>query len=261
MEPLQEGPTPLYVQLADQLRQQIEAGDLEPGSALPSEPDLVRRYNLSRTTVRQALNLLADENVIIKVQGKGTYVRQPAIQQDLMSLQTITEIVTRAGLVPDVQVLAVESQTQVAPHVVKQLQLSPDDRVVRVKRVHLVEQQPIAYAVIYLSGRFEWRFSVEDLTKQSIYAWLEEQADVLVDQGQQIIRATAASDEVAAALNVEAGEPVLYVESTSTSETGVPVDYTEFYFPSDRYALVVMLRRTHRGISLEEVHADLGENS
>jgi len=256
---MQEGPTPLYVQLADLLRKDIEEGVLKPGIALPSEPTLVKQYNLSRTTVRQALNLLVDQDFIVKVQGKGTYVRQPSVQQDLVSLQTINEVLTSAGLAPEVQVLSVDSQIQITSNVRHQLQLNPEDKVLRVKRLHLVDGQPIAYAVIYLSSKFEWRFSVEDLTHESIYSWLETQSDVVVDRGRQIIQAIAASETVAEALDVSEGEPILYVENTSMTEANVPIDFTEFYFPSDRYSLVIALHRTQRGISLTGVHANLDE--
>ncbi len=260
MEFMQDGPTPLYVQLADLLRQHIEEGVLEPGVAIPSEPNLVKQYNVSRTTVRQALNMLASQNFIVKVQGKGTYVRQPSVQQDLISLQTINEVLTSAGLSPEVQVLSVESQIGIDPKIRKQLHITEDDKVLCVKRLHLVDKQPIAYAVIYLSSKFEWRFSVEDLTHQSIYSWLESQSDVVVDRGQQVIQAVAASEDVAEALDVNTGIPVLYVENTSMTQSGDPIDFTQFYFPSDRYALVVSLHRTHRGISLTNVHANLDES-
>lgn len=252
-----EGPTPLYIQLADLLREQIASGALSPETALPSELDLMQAYNVSRTTVRQALTLLAEDNIIIKVQGKGSFIQRPAITQELMSLQTISEVLTSAGLVPEVRVLSVDMQAAISPHIRQQLQVMPDETVVCVKRVHLVEDQPIAYAVIYLSGKFDWRFSVDDLKQQSIYAWLESKSNVLVDRGRQVIRATAATEDVAQRLDLEAGSPVLQVENTSTTSEGTPIDFTEFYFLPDRYSLVVSLQRTHQGISLFNVEAEV----
>jgi GntR family transcriptional regulator len=256
-ELIPDGPTPLYIQLATLLREQIGDGTLLPGAALPSELDLMQTYNVSRTTVRQALTLLADDNVIIKVQGKGSFIRQPTITQELMSLQTITEVLTSAGLVPQVRVLAVEMQADISPYIREQLGVDPTETVVCVKRQHLVEDQPIAYAVIYLSGRFDWRFSIDDLKRQSIYAWLETESHIQVDHGRQLIRATAASEEVATRLGLPTGSPVLYVENTSSTADGTPIDFTEFYFPPDQYSLVVSLRRTHHGVSLTSVEAEM----
>jgi GntR family transcriptional regulator len=254
-ELLPEGPTPLYVQLADLLREQIMSGTLSPDTALPSELDLMQTYNVSRTTVRQALTLLADDDVIIKVQGKGSFVRQPAITQELMSLQTISEVLTNAGLIPEVRVLTIDMQTDIFPHIRQQLQAENDESVVCVKRQHLVDDRPIAYAIIYLSSKFDWRFSIDDLKRQSIYDWLETKSNIQVDQGRQVIRATAASQEVAAQLDLDPGSPVLSVENTSTTADGTPIDFTQFYFPPDQYSLVVSLRRTHHGVSLTNVEA------
>lgn len=256
-ELIPDAPTPLYVQLANMLRDQIAQGQLSPGVALPSELDLMQAHNVSRTTVRQALTLLAEDNIIIKVQGKGSFIQQPAITQDLMSLQTVNEVLTSAGLVPQVKVLVVDMQAAITPYIQQQLQVEPDETVVCVKRVHLVEDHPIAYAVIYLSGKFDWRFSVEDLKQQSIYAWLETKSNILVDRGRQVIRATAASEEVATLLDLYVGSPVLRVENTSTTADGTPIDFTEFYFLPDRYSLVVSLHRTHSGVSLTRVEAEV----
>jgi GntR family transcriptional regulator len=260
MKPLvAHGPTPLYVQLADILREQIVNSGSEEGSALPSEPDLMETYKVSRTTVRQALTLLTDENIIVKVQGKGSFVQKPAISQDLMALQTINEVLTSAGLESETRVLMVDMDAAITPYIQQQLQVKDDETVVCVKRLHLVDDRPIAYALIYLSGKFEWRFSVEDLRRQSIFAWLESESNVLVDRGRQVIRATAASEEVAALLDLEPGSPVLNVENTSTTADGTPIDFTEFYFLPDQYTLIVSLRRSHSGVSLDRVAAEVGK--
>ena len=256
-ELIPDGPTPLYVQLADVLREQINADAFLPGTALPSELELMQSYNVSRTTVRQALTLLADDNIIIKVQGKGSFIQQPTVTQELMSLQTVTEVLTSAGLIPFVRVLSVDMQADIRPHIRQQLQLEENETVVCVKRQHLVKDRPIAYAIIYLSGKFDWRFSADDLKRQSIYAWLEAESHILVDRGRQVIRATAANEDVASRLDLFPGSPVLFVENTSTTAEGTPIDFTEFYFPPDQYSLVVSLGRTRRGVSLTSVEAEM----
>lgn len=251
------GPTPLYIQLADWIRTQISDGVFTPGVAIPSEPDLVERYQVSRTTVRQALNLLAEEDIIIKVQGKGTFVRQPEVTQDLVSLQTINEVLTNAGLMPTVEVLSVETLSVVPPIAKEELQVAADQTVVRVKRLHRVEKHPVAYAEIYLSGHFEWRFSIDDLKEKSIYSWLEEQSQIEVHSGRQVIRATAANNEVSALLELPLGSPILYVENTSHTIQQTPIDFTQFYFPPDLYSLEIGLQRTTKGISVARVQADV----
>lgn len=257
---IEPGPVPLYSQLEGILRAQIDGGELQPGMALPSEQDLVTTYKLSRTTVRQALTGLVEDGMVVRVRGKGTYVARPEVTQALVSLRTINEVLTSAGLVPEVRVLDLSMDPDVPPHVRRQLELLPGEAIVRVRRQHLVHKRPIAYATIYLSGRFQWQFSPEDLTRQSIYTWLEEQQHVTINTGFQLITATAADEVVAVALGLQPGDPVLYVESTSRADTGVPIDHTEFHFPPNRYALAVTLRRTRTGVSLESVSVGSAEH-
>lgn len=257
MHVVEDSSVPLYLQLEKILRGQIAIGTIEPGAALPSENELVDTYNVSRTTVRKALDRLAEDGVVVRVQGKGTYVSQPEVTQDLRSLRTISEVLTQAGFIPEVEVVAVDVNYTAPPYVTAQLDLPDGVPIVQVKRRHLVNGEPIAYAVIYLSNRFQWRFSAEELRYQSIYTWLETQEQVLVDKGVQVISAKGASEEVAAALSLEPGSPVLTVHNTSTAETGIPIEHTEFYFPPERYVLAVTLRRTHVGFSLEDVRGEL----
>src|SRR5579883_2549368 len=79
-------PLPLYYQLKEVLRQQIRSGHLEPHAAIPSEPELVASYHVSRATVRQAMNELVHEGLLYRQHGKGTFVCEPRIQQTLSEL-------------------------------------------------------------------------------------------------------------------------------------------------------------------------------
>ena len=258
-ELIDEGPVPMYQQLENILREKIESGEYSSGSAIPTEQELIDQYQVSRTTVRQALKRLAQENMIVKVRGKGTYVDYPEITQDLVTLRTINEVLTSAGLVPKVEVLGIETDPQVPAHVLTKLRVEPGERILRVKRRHLVEGEPVVYAVIYLSGKHNWHFSAEDLTQHSIYSWLEEKDEVIVDSGYQVIKAMAATTSVAEALHLETGDPVLHLENTSYTQSGVPIEHSELYFLPQRYSFTITLRRTRAGISLENFEAGLAQ--
>src|SRR5579863_1888906 len=82
--PLLPGPMPLYHQLKQIVRSEIERGMYKPGDRLPSEPELIQRYGVSRITVRQALTELENEGVVVRRHGKGTYVAEQHIEQDLV---------------------------------------------------------------------------------------------------------------------------------------------------------------------------------
>lgn len=101
--------TPLYQQLAHILRDQIGTGKIKPGAALPPESRLVQKFQVSRVTARQALDLLAAEGLIVRKQGKGTYVCPPKIQQDMNSLRGFAELMVARGAEQVMQVLAFET--------------------------------------------------------------------------------------------------------------------------------------------------------
>src|SRR5690349_19645318 len=108
--PLSAGPTPLYDQLKEILRQEIAKGAYRPEEQLPSETQLVQRYNISRTTVRQALNDLVNEGILYRRQGKGTFVAPPKIEQELVRLTDFVEDMAQAGLNPSSKVISLTEE-------------------------------------------------------------------------------------------------------------------------------------------------------
>lgn len=97
MQRLNAGPVPLYQQLKSVLKDDIERGVYKSGDRLPSEPDLIREYGISRITVRQALDDLEVEGLIVRRHGKGTYVAERQIEQELVRLTDFVEDMQRAG--------------------------------------------------------------------------------------------------------------------------------------------------------------------
>src|SRR5579863_2299390 len=93
-------PLPLYYQLKEVLRQQIQAGHLAPHSVIPSEPELVSSYHVSRATVRQALSELVREGLLYREHGRGTYVSDPRVQQDVSELSSLTQELRKLGKRP-----------------------------------------------------------------------------------------------------------------------------------------------------------------
>src|SRR3569833_738583 len=103
-------PIPLYYQLKERLTQQIMGGDFQPGTLMPSERELSDRYGISRMTVRQALGEMVKEGLLLREQGKGTFVAEPKITQGLLRLTSFSEDMQSRGLKPDSHVRAVYVQ-------------------------------------------------------------------------------------------------------------------------------------------------------
>lgn len=253
---VRNGPTPMYVQLCDLIRKQMAAEDLQPGSPLPSETELMAQYGTSRTTTRLAVDRLVRSGMAVRVQGKGTFVAGPAIKQELVSLKSMSDALTDLVTESRVSVIDLKVSPPVPHHILAQLNLESDEGVVLVRRLHLIKDTPVALAVIYLSSKFSWHFSASDLVKRSVYSWLEEEENVSVEKIIQSITATSTDDEIAQHMGLNPGDPVLHVHNIGIAGSGVPIDHSDLYFLPDRYALTVEMCRTDNGVGVSSVRAN-----
>lgn len=235
-------PLPLYYQLKEVLRQQIRSGHLEPHAAIPSEPELVASYHVSRATVRQALNELVHEGLLYRQHGKGTFVCEPRIQQTLSELASFSEELKRRGKRPG-GLLIVSELTRGSETVRQQLKLADEEQALRLERVRTADGTPCAHEVDYLpyprsSGIYQ---RAKEIADGSLYA-------LMIAEGlgpyvaEQTIKGGVASGREAELLHIQAGEAGLRYACTTYDSTGQPVEYSESFFPGDRFDFHVTLR-------------------
>src|SRR3984893_3387436 len=142
-------PLPLYYQLKEVLKQQIQAGHLAPHTAIPSEPELVAQYHVSRATVRQALTELVHEGLLYRQHGRGTFVCEPRVQQNISELTSFSEDLRRQGKRPG-GLLLVSERVRGSLTVREQLRLTEEEQVVRLERLRTADDVPTAYEIDYL---------------------------------------------------------------------------------------------------------------
>ncbi len=235
-------PLPLYYQLKEVLRQQIRAGHLEPHSAIPSEPELVASYHVSRATVRQALNELVHEGLLYRQHGKGTFVCEPRIQQTLSELASLSEELKRRGKRPG-GLLIVSELVRGSETVREQLKLADEDQALRLERVRTADGTPCAYEIDYLpypraSGVYQ---RVKEVAEGSLYA-------LMISEGlspyvaEQTLKGGVASTRESDVLQMAANEPGLRYTCTTYDSTGQPIGYSEAFFPSERFDFHITLR-------------------
>ena len=254
---LNAGPVPLYHQLSQILREAIEQGVHQPGERLPSEPELIREYGVSRITVRQALDELETEGLIIRRHGKGTYVAEPRIEQELIRLTDFVEDMQHAGQQPSSRVLAFVHEAA-RPLVSRALHVPEGMEVVRIDRVRLANEQPIAYDITWLPLRFGELVAGSDLTKETIYQVLEQRYAIPVLSGTFTITATQATAYQATILESEPGAPLLVMQRLSYTTRDEPVYFQERYYRPDRVQYRVSLSRhpnTAGGSKIDRFHA------
>jgi len=238
-------PLPLYYQLKEVLKQQIRAGHLAPHTAIPSEPELVTQYHVSRATVRQALTELVHEGLLYRQHGRGTFVCEPRVQQQTISeLTSLSEELRRRGKRPG-GMLFISELVRGSQTVREQLRLTDEEQVIRLERLRTADDQPVAYEVDYLpypraAGVYQ---RAKETADGSLY-------NLMASEGlqpyiaEQSIKADSASDREAELLRVSKEESGLRLFCTAFDETGAPIEYTESFFPASLYEFRLTLRVT-----------------
>jgi len=235
---------PKYYQLANILRQQIESGDFKPHDAILSERQLEHRYNLSRPTIRQAIDLLSRQGYLYRVHGKGTFVSPPKLQKGILELTSFSEDMRNRGLNPGQRILEFG---YVKPDIKTRQQLEiPDDeeKVLRIKRLRYGDEEPMGLQDSFLaldSTHTITREEIED--KGSIYVILQEKFGIYPTEADETLEVTLATREEAELLNIKEGSPLLLNERTLWSQDRKAIEFVRILYRGDRYKYFVRLTR------------------
>lgn len=229
-----EAPDPLYIQLKDSLAAEIRAGSHRPHQRLPSERELSEDYHVSRMTVRQALLELARDGFIYTRVGKGTFVAEPKIDQQLRALTGFTQDVRARGGHPASRVLEAKV-TPAAPEIAVALHLAPSVAVVKLARLRLAEGLPLAIETAYLPFSLCPNLLSHDFSMESLYAVLESENGLMLSEAEQTIEAGLAEPRELELLELVAPAAVLRIQRTTFAGHGVPVEYVLSTYRGDRY--------------------------
>ena len=237
-------PTPLYAQLEAQIAAGIANGDFPVGSRLPTEDDLIKRFNVSRTTVRKAIQNLAGRALVEIRRGTGTFVMQPRITQELTELTGFVEDMQALGHDPTARLI---DRTVVVANdeVARQLALAAGTRVMRIRRVRLANRVAMSVDETYLPLEIGEKIVTHDLEVEPIFTLLEQRYGIALVDAEYRLEAASANQEVAAALNIDAGSPIFLIERTSYSAGGAPIDYEKLHYRGDLIRFTTRLAR-HR---------------
>src|SRR3984885_4500916 len=232
----------LYSRVETVLANEITDCDLRVGDQLPTEDSLVARFEVSRITVRRAIQNLVSRGLVEIRRGKGTFVAAPKITQELTELSGFVEDMQAIGRKPTARVMSKEvvlADTTVARH----LALTKGERVVRIRRVRLADGIPISFDETYLPLEIGRKIITNNLKVEPIFSLLERKYDVPLFEAEYKLEAVAAEAEVAAALRVKQGSPIFRIERTSYSKGNRPVDYEKLYYRGDLVRFVTRLAR------------------
>lgn len=231
-------PVPLYYQLQELIRQEIEEGELTPDKPLPTEAELAQRFDVSRTTVREALRGLVERGLIVKRQGVGSFVAEAKLNEVIPGLISFTAEMRARGFTVLSRVLEQGAMTP-PPRVLKALQLTPDSQVTRVARLRFVDDEPIAISTSYMPPEI----SPDEDFGGSLCELLKTKYGYHVISGRTSIEAGLAGDYEAKLLGVEKSSAVLLITWQGMTENKRPIEYSEGCFRGDRYRYMIHLNQ------------------
>jgi GntR family transcriptional regulator len=213
---------------------------LNVGDAIPSERQLSHQFGMSRLTVRAALDDLVRDGHLERRHGSGTFVTEPKIAQPL-GLTSFSEDMRRRGMVPGSRTLEL-TVTSAGARIARYLQVSPEERIVRIKRLRLADGETMAVEDLHVPEALVPGLTKADLENSSFYELLAQRYEIVIGSGIQTIEPTVTDEEESAVLGVPLHTPAFLFERTTVSDAGRTIEYVRSIYRGDRYRLVAELQ-------------------
>ena len=226
---------PHYRQIEQALRERISI--LLPGARLPSDAELCAEFGVSRMTARNAMQRLAEDGLITRTPGRGSFVAEPPAHRRANRLMTFTQEMRRAGRIPSSRVLTRIIRPS-SPAEAESLGVPAGQPVVHLRRLRQADDEPIALESTVLIGACADAVMTADLADGSLHETLG-RAGIVLRGGSSTIGAAAATPDDARLLEVRIGDPLLVERRVIADGHGRRIEATESRYPADRYGLVV----------------------
>lgn len=233
--------TPRYLIVIDQIKGKINDGELEPGERLPSETDLAKELRVSRNTLREALRILEEENIVVRRHGVGTFVnKKPVFSGGIEELFSITDMIEREGKTPGTELLFTG---YVEPHSddIKELNLNENEQVLLVKRVRTANGQPLVYCIDKIPANLlakGYKFNEE-----SMLTSLQQDAGITISYAKADIKTIGYHEDISDILDCEQDTPLLVLKQIHFDLYDNPVLYSLNFFRSDQISFSVFRKR------------------
>jgi len=235
---------PFYEQIAKQIRDRIQQKILAPGAEFYSEGELAKLLGISKMPVRQAFQKLRADGLLVIARGKRPVIGSGRVRWDFQQLHGFSEEMRLRGFSPSARILSFERQ-HATPEISEILRLSRDNEVFYLKRLRLVDNQPVAVVTSFLPVHIFPGLEKIDLGRQSLYNVIENTYQRRLQSANEIIGAIVAGPEDAHTLQTPVGSPLLIIRETTFDTKETPIEYSISLLRGDRYAASVVSVRNY----------------
>jgi GntR family transcriptional regulator len=239
-----ESPLPLYYQIREQLRQRILSGALKPGDALPGEAQLCMQTGVSRMTARQALVQLANEGLVVRQRGRGTFVAAPktVVRGLRRSGLSYSEIMNQAGMSAAAEVVAQEV-VPASPEAAARLGLAAGDALVRIVRRRLLGGEVMSLETSHYPLQRFTGLAEAELPETSLYHFLEQRYGQAPAYALDSLEISVAGPYEAKQLALAEGMPLVLVTTVGYLADDTPVEFTQTIHRGDRFQATLRRER------------------
>lgn len=227
---------PQYRKLYELLRKHIVEGIYEEGSLLPSENELCATYQMTRPTVRHALDTLVKEGLILKQQGKGSIVRKQIQNIGILSISGTASAIGVRYLKTDIlQKPEIRIWPENFPFELSDIE--KEMGCVYMERLRYVDEVPVFYDINHLPNTYLPRITTRSFENKSLFEILRKHYQIEILGGEQKLKAIKPKEKIKQLLKLKSGQPVLYIErKLTTNKAGFNI-YSTIYFNSEKHAI------------------------
>lgn len=237
-------PTPLYIQIADWIREKIYSNDWEVDMQIPSENDLMKLLSVSRGTLKKAISMLIEEGLLLQIQGKGTFVASSSFSHPIgEGLLSFAESLRLQGISYETKVI--EKRLEPAsPSLQKSLNLKEGDSVLYLKRVRSIGTEPVMIMENRININVCKDIDNSDFQNETLFSLIEKTSNRKIKYSKSRYAARVLGMERAALLESHEDAPCLHLEQTVYLENDIPAEWGNVWLKSNRYIVGTILQRT-----------------
>jgi GntR family transcriptional regulator len=232
--------TPLYEQIAKELRREILSNVYGEHGAIGTHTQLTERFSVSLITIRKAVQILEKEGLVEIRQGKGTFVKRTNLVDGLQNLTGISNMMSSYNVKTEVAVTKLE-MCKTPEWLDDDVRVALGEMSVFIRRVVSVAGKPMAVAEMYLPGKFEGKFIKSEVEKDTVYKIYQNKLGVTLGMGKQVICAAGAHGDVAKCLNLPENAPILLIKRKSNDGDKNLIEYMMLSYKASAYSFEIEL--------------------